>query len=151
VALATLGFFSTSRCQNQDGVANESLLEKRIVIAFQSEYEGRIQKIYKMYHPWGGKPTAIAVTSATITKWKNGVATGEGDNISQFDVNYTILWSSLLHPNATGHTDARSTYQVADGQVKNVGNRIINTNGTHTVDNEGQDMMSLAKVLILVK
>jgi hypothetical protein len=129
----------------QDAVAPPSL-ETKVGAYFQKLYSDNMQGVYKTYHPWGGHATAITVTGVKVTQWRNGVATEQGSDVVQFTVDYTILWSSILHPKGTGHTEARSTYSVTENKIVPVGRTIVSTNGKHTADNQGTDLIHLAEL-----
>jgi len=129
----------------QDAVASPSL-EAKVGAYFQKVYNDNMQGVYKAYHPWGGHATAITVTGVKITQWKNGKATELGSDVVQFTVDYTILWSSILHPKGTGHTEARNTYSVTEKKIIPVGRTLLNSNGKHTSDNQGTDLVHLAEL-----
>jgi hypothetical protein len=126
-------------------------LEQRIETYFQGYLNHYKQQVFERYHHLGGKATAVTVTDAKVTQWQNGTDTEQPKDIVQFTVDFTIQWSSVLHPNGDGHTDARNTYQLTNGGWT-ISRKIINTNGhLGNIDTTDQDIGTVGKLLLYLK
>ena len=142
-SLLLIAFLLSVAARAQD-VSTPTPLEQRLVNYYQAFLSLNKQKVFLHYHRLGGTATAVTVTGAKVTQWKGGVDTEQPADIVQFTVDFTILWSSILHPHGTGHTVARNTYQVSNGQLQIVGRQIISTNGKlGNIDNSGQSSLYL--------
>lgn len=146
VLLAIFVLFGGVTISNAQDAVTPPTLEAKVGAYFQKVYNDNMQGVYKACHPWGGHATAIIVTGVKATQWRNGVATEQGSDVVQFTVDYTILWSSILHPKGTGHTEARNTYSVTENKIVPVGRTIVSSNGKHTADNQGTDLIHLAEL-----
>lgn len=109
------------------GTSPSPTLEDRIAAHFQPLYNEHKQQIFLIFHP-GGRATGITVDDVKITQWAGGQATGQGADVQQFIVHYTIYWSSIIH-HGDGVTEVDTVYGVEQGQVKVMGNQVIKTNG----------------------
>jgi hypothetical protein len=130
LVIAVFGSPLLSFCQSLSPDSATTAIEAKIVAHFQPIYDRNRQQIFRLFHPIG-HATGITVDSAAITEWAGGQPTARGSDVRQFAVNYTIYWSSPLHPD-DGVTQVKTVYEVILGQLRVAGNQVVSTNGETT-------------------
>jgi len=122
-------------------------LEVKIAAHFQPLFSEHKQQIFLQFHPIG-HGTGVTVDSVQITQWAGGQPTGRGADVQQFAINYTVYWTSPLHP-GDGVTQVKTVYGVEDGVWKVEGNQVVKTNGK-TRSNILSDLPLAAKILAML-
>jgi len=88
------------------------------------------EKVYSAVHlNHVGHATGITVQSVKILAWEDGKPEGQLDSIKQFEIHFTLFWTSLEHPNS-GVTELVWTLEKGpDGKCHFIGSQVVKTNG----------------------
>jgi hypothetical protein len=116
--------------------------EALITSEYQRGYNLHKQQLFLGYMIKGGIATGVTVNSVKITQWVEGQPTGKPNDVQQFTVDFTVYWTSQLHPN-DGYTEVTAVYAHQPRTTRPVGSHVVKTNGITRDDVEKFGMKAL--------